>query len=106
MIVYPTNVKFNVETGTTTITSADGEKQVNMIAFLQDGTNYQVVFNQDESTVDNKSFTELGIALTKYGYMVGDAEALTGTINIVAYVNGMRYHGEVADNSVTLSMLS
>lgn len=79
-----------------------GEAEVIMQALEQAG-DYPVIFSQDLSTIGDSSFTEVGVALTKYGYMVGDASALNDTITLVATLYGERFSGTLSDNEVTLT---
>ena len=79
-----------------------GEKEVLMQALEQEA-DYPVIFSQDLSTIEDASFTETGVALTKYGYMVGDARDITGTITLVATLYGDKFSGTLSSGEVTLT---
>lgn len=78
------------------------EKEVLMQA-LEQNTDYPVLFSQDLSTIGNSSFTEAGVALTKYGYMVGDASDITGTVTLVATLYGKKFSGTLSNGDLTLT---
>ena len=102
MILHPVSVTFKQVTLASVLSSEVKEETVQIIALIQDGTNYQVVFSQDESLIGDDSFTELGIALTKEGLITCPVSLLDGTMTLAAYVNGVKYVGTVDDGAVTL----
>ena len=102
MTLTPASVSFKQVTLASVLASEVKEETVQMIALIQDGTNYQVVFSQDESLVGDDSFTELGIALTKDGLITAPVTLLDGTMILTAYVYGKKYVGTVSEGAVTL----
>lgn len=102
MILNPTSVTFKQVTLASVLASEIKEETVQMIALIQDGTNYQAVFSQDESMIGDDTFTELGIAMTKDGLITAPLTLLDGTITLSAYVNGKKYVGALSDGVVTL----
>lgn len=91
---------FNVET---ILSTTDDSVEYTMIGLKESGGNHQVIFSQDNSLVGDDSFTELGIALTKYGYICGPSAALDGTITLCGFYDGVAYTGTLADGTVTLT---
>ena len=102
MILNPTSVTFKQVTLASVLASEIKEETVQMIALIQDGTNYQAVFSQDESMIGDDTFTELGIAMTKDGLITAPLTLLDGTMTLSAYINGKKYVGTVDDGAVTL----
>ena len=74
-----------------------------ILGLKESGGNHQVIFSQDNSYVGDDTFTELGIALTKYGYICGPSSALDGTVTLCGYYNGVAYTGTLAEGTVTLT---
>ena len=102
MTLNPVSVTFKQVTVASVLASEIKEETVQMIAMIQDGTNYQAVFSQDESMIGDDTFTELGIAMTKDGLITAPLTLLDGTMTLSAYINGKKYVGTVDDGAVTL----
>lgn len=102
MNLNPASVSFKQVTLASVLASEVKEETVQMIAMIQDGTNYQVVFSQDESLIGDDSFTELGVAMTKDGLITAPLTLLDGTMILAAYVYGKKYVGTVSEGAVTL----
>lgn len=102
MTLNPTSVNFKTVVLASVYASEIKEEMVSIIGLIQDGTNYQVKFSQDESLVGSSSFTELGIAMTKDGLITCTSDLLDGTVTIAGYINGVKYVGTYADGEVTL----
>lgn len=102
MTLNPTSVTFKQVTVASVLASEIKEETVQIIAMIQDGTNYQAVFSQDESMIGDDTFTELGIAMTKDGLITAPLTLLDGTMTLSAYINGKKYVGTVDDGAVTL----